>query len=353
MDKDERLITGITMGDPAGIGPEITAKALSKPEIYKICRPLVVGDAAVMELAAKIIGRTDIKIRGIENLSEARYEYGNIDVLDMKLVDMNKFEFGKVSSMAGNAAFRYVEKVIKLAMNGAVDGTVTNAFNKEAVNLSGHHYSGHTEIYAEKTGTKKYTMMLAHENLRVVHVSTHVSLREACDRVKKDRVLEVIEIANRACMDLGIEKPRIGVAGLNPHSGENGLFGREEIDEIIPAIEEAWGKGMDVYGPIPPDTIFSKARGGLYDIVVAMYHDQGHIPLKVVGFVYNQKLKQWDAVAGVNITLGLPIVRASVDHGTAFDQAGTGRASERSLENAIEYSILLSNSRKNKIQNTK
>ena len=191
-------------------------------------------------------------------------------------------------------------------------------------------------------------MMLAHENIRVVHVSTHVSLREACDRVKKERVLEVIRIAYQACRDLGLEQPRIGVAGLNPHSGENGLFGREEIDEIIPAIEAAKAEGIQAEGPVPPDTIFSKARGGWYDMVVAMYHDQGHIPLKVIGFVYNQEQQKWDAVAGVNITLGLPIVRASVDHGTAFDQAGQGIANELSLINAIDYGIRLSKSNKAK-----
>ena len=244
--------------------------------------------------------------------------------------------------MAGNAAFQYVKKVIELAMNHEVDATVTNALNKEAMNLAGHHYSGHTEIYAEYTGTKKYTMMLAHENLRVVHVSTHVSLREACDRVKKDRVLEVIRIADQACKELGIKEPKIGVAGLNPHSGENGMFGREEIEEITPAIEATKGEGIIVDGPVPPDTVFSKARGGWYDIVVAMYHDQGHIPLKVVGFVYNQAEQKWDAVAGVNITLGLPIIRASVDHGTAFDQAGKGVANELSLINAMDYAIRMS-----------
>lgn len=266
--------------------------------------------------------------------------------IDMKLVDPETLERGRVSAAAGDAAFQYVKKVIQLAMAGEIDGTVTNAFNKEAINLAGHHYSGHTEVYAEFTGTKKYTMMLAHENLRVVHVSTHVSLREACDRVKKDRVLEVIRIAHQACRDLGIEKPCVGVAGLNPHSGENGLFGREEIEEIRPAIEAARAQGIDADGPVPPDTIFSKARGGWYDIVVAMYHDQGHIPLKVVGFVYNEREKKWDAVAGVNITLGLPIVRASVDHGTAFDQAGQGTANERSLQNAIDYGLRLAKSKK-------
>ena len=293
-----------------------------------------------MEEALTITGLSGkLKIHGIKEVSEALFEYGTIDVYDMQVVDITELKRKEVSVMAGNAAFQYVKKVIELAMEHKIDATVTNALNKEAMNLAGHHFSGHTEIYAEYTGTKKYTMMLAHENLRVVHVSTHVSLREACNRVKKDRVLEVIRIANQACKQLGIEQPKIGVAGLNPHSGENGMFGREEIEEITPAIQEAKAEGILADGPVPPDTVFSKARGGWYDIVVAMYHDQGHIPLKVVGFVYNQEEKKWDAVAGVNITLGLPIIRASVDHGTAFDQAGAGLASELSLINAMDYAI--------------
>lgn len=348
MEMEERLIIGITMGDPASIGPEITVKALSLEEIYHKCRPLVIGDANVMEAAVRIVGKDGIKIHPVHSVDEALFEPGTIDVYDMGLVDMDQLERGKVSAMAGEAAFRYVEKVIQMALAGEVDGTVTNAFSKEAINLAGHHYSGHTEVYADMTGTKKYTMMLAHENMRVVHVSTHVSLREACERVKKDRVLEVIRIAYQACRNLGIQQPKIGVAGLNPHSGENGLFGREEIEEIIPAIEAANGEGIFAEGPVPPDTVFSKARGGWYDMVVAMYHDQGHIPLKVVGFVYNQERKKWDAVAGVNITLGLPIVRASVDHGTAFDQAGQGVANELSLMNAIDYGIRLSKSNREK-----
>ena len=340
----KKPILGITMGDPASIGPEITVKALSDPAIYEKCSPIIIGDAAVMEAAVGIVGK-NVKINAVSDVKEAKFEFGTIDVYDMKLVDMDKLERGVVSAMAGNAAFQYVKKVIELAMNHEVDATVTNALNKEAMNLAGHHYSGHTEIYAEYTGTKKYTMMLAHENLRVVHVSTHVSLREACDRVKKGRVLEVIRIADQACKELGIKEPKIGVAGLNPHSGENGMFGREEIEEITPAIEAAKGEGIIVDGPVPPDTVFSKARGGWYDIVVAMYHDQGHIPLKVVGFVYNQAEQKWDAVAGVNITLGLPIIRASVDHGTAFDQAGKGVANELSLINAMDYEIRMSEGR--------
>lgn len=339
----QRPIIGITMGDPASIGPEITMKVLSNPMIYEESRPIVIGDINVMEMARKITNLESIQLNAVYDVKDAKYEFGTIDVFDMKLVDIDTLEMGKVSKMAGEAAFQYVVKVIELANAGIVDATVTNALNKESINLAGHHYSGHTEIYADYTNTKSYTMMLAHDDLRVVHVSTHVSLREACDRVKKDRVLEVIKIANEACKQLGIKEPKIGVAGLNPHSGESGLFGTEEIEEIIPAIEAAVAEGIHAEGPVPPDTIFSKARGGWYDIAVAMYHDQGHIPLKVVGFVYNRQEQKWDAVEGVNITLGLPIIRVSVDHGTAFDQAGTGTANELSLLNAIEYAIHLAN----------
>ena len=347
-------IVGITMGDPASIGPEITIKALAEKEVYEKCRPVVIGDLCVMEKALDLLRNLteddrirDMRLRGISDIEEALFEYGTIDVLDMGLVEIDRLRIGEVSEMAGEAAFQYVVKVIGLAMEGKVDATVTNAFNKAAINLAGHHYSGHTEVYADYTNTRQYTMMLAHENLRVVHVSTHVSLREACDRVKKERVLEVIRIADDACRQLGIAKPKIGVAGLNPHSGEGGLFGREEIDEIIPAIEQAKAEGLEVDGPVPPDTIFSKALGGWYDIVVAMYHDQGHIPLKVRGFVYNREKKMWDAVSGVNITLGLPIIRVSVDHGTAFDQAGTGSATALSLLNSIDYAARMAAQRVN------
>ena len=213
--------------------------------------------------------------------------------------------------------------------------------------MAGHHYSGHTEIYADYTHTNKYTMMLAHDDLRVVHVSTHVSLRQACDKVKKERVLECIRIANNACKAIGIQEPKIGVAGLNPHCGENGMFGVEEIEEIQPAINEAMEEGINIpeKKPTPPDSIFSKAIGGWYDIVVAMYHDQGHIPLKVEGFKYNKDLKKWDAVSGINVTLGIPIIRVSVDHGTGFDLAGTGECNQISLVNSIDYAIRLAENR--------
>lgn len=354
-------IIGITMGDPFGNGPEITVRAMSDPQLYDRCRPLVVGDLTSMEYALQVskkLRETDLKLHPIQKVEDALYEYGTIDLLDLGLVpadsipdslDKDKPEpFGiGASKIGGEASFQYVKKVIELAMAKEVDATVTNALSKEAINMAGHHYSGHTEIYAEYTGTDKYTMMLAHEELRVVHVSTHVSLREACDRVKKERVLECIRIANDGCKALGIEKPKIGVAGLNPHCGENGMFGTEEIEEIQPAIDQAMGEGIYIPEgkPTPPDTVFSKAIGGWYDIVVVMYHDQGHIPLKVKGFVYNKKEKHWDAVAGVNVTLGLPIIRASVDHGTGFGHAGSGTANELSLTNAIDYAITLANHR--------
>lgn len=337
----KKPILGITMGDPAGCGPEITVKALMDPHTYEICNPIVIGDSKVFEDSIRILKADKFKINKVNNVKDSKFEYGTIDIYDMDLIDMSKFEYGKVSAMCGDAAFQCVKKVIDLAMAGEIDATITNALNKEAINLAGHHYSGHTEIYADFTKTSKYTMMLAHEDLRVVHVSTHVSLREACDRVKKDRVYDVIKIADSACKSLGIDNPKIGVAGLNPHSGENGLFGTEEKDEIMPAIEMAKSEGINVDGPVPPDSLFSKARGGWYDIVVAMYHDQGHIPLKVIGFVYDKEAKKWGAVSGVNITLGLPIIRSSVDHGTAFGHAGKGVQNEISLVNAIQYGVQL------------
>ena len=348
-------ILGISMGDPYGNGPEITVRALSDATVYERCKPLVVGDETSMRYALKVAEKVQgikLNLNVVNSPAEGKYTYGTIDLLDMKLVPADKIPdtsdldapkpFGVgACAIGGEASFQYVKKVIELAMAGEVDATVTNALSKEAINMAGHHYSGHTEIYADYTHPNKYTMMLAHENLRVVHVSTHVSLREACDRVKKDRVLDCIRIANAGCKALGINEPKIGVAGLNPHCGENGMFGREEIEEIQPAIDEALAEGINIpeKKPTPPDTVFSKALGGWYDIVVVMYHDQGHIPLKVKGFVYNREERHWEAVAGVNVTLGLPIIRASVDHGTGFGHAGSGHANELSLVNAMDYAI--------------
>lgn len=340
----KKPIIGITMGDPAGNGSELSVKAFSDPKLYERCRPILIGDANCMEKAVRLLGKeSELKIHAVQSVADAVFHFGTIDVYDMQLVDMKKHEYGMISKMCGEAAFQYVVKVIELAMNHEIDATVTNAISKEAINMAGHHYSGHTEIYADYTHTSKYTMMLAHEDLRVVHVSTHVSLRQACDRVKKSRVLECIRIADQACKAIGIKEPKIGVAGLNPHCGENGMFGTEEIEEIQPAIDEALAEGICIpeKKPTPPDSIFSKAIGGWYDIVVAMYHDQGHIPLKVKGFQYNRKLQKWDAVSGINVTLGIPIIRVSVDHGTGFDLAGSGTCNPISLQNSIDYAIRL------------
>lgn len=345
-------ILGITMGDVCGCGPEIAVKALMNPKTYEICRPIIVGDSRIVERGIKAVGAEGLTVNPVKNVADAKFTHGTLDVYEHPLdcEDVYAIPYGKVTKIGGEAAFTCVRKVIELAMANEIDGTITGPLNKEAMNLAGYHYSGHTEIYADYTGTRDYAMMLADEKLRVVHVSTHVSLREACDRVKKDRVYKCIHIAQDACEAIGIENPRIAVAGLNPHSGENGMFGTEEIEEISPAIELARADGLNVDGPVPPDTLFSKARGGMYDVCVVMYHDQGHIPLKVTGFVYDENLKRWNSVQGVNITLGLPIIRVSVDHGTAFGKAGNGTASADSLENAIHYGARMAISRKKKME---
>ena len=261
-----RPILGISMGDPFGNGPEITVRALADATIYDRCKPLVVGDESSMRYALKVAEKVNgihLELNVVKTPAEGKYTYGTIDLMDLGLVPAEKIPdtsdldepkpFGVgACAVGGEASFQYVKKVIELAMAGEVDATVTNALSKEAINMAGHHYSGHTEIYADYTHTSKYTMMLAHENLRVVHVSTHVSLREACDRVKKDRVLDCIRIANAGCKALGIKEPKIGVAGLNPHCGENGMFGREEIEEIQPAIDAALAEGINVPEKSPP-----------------------------------------------------------------------------------------------------
>lgn len=355
----KKPIVGITMGDPFGNGAEVTAKALNYCEIYNVCRPVVIGDQCCMERALQTVKKTTgahLVLHVIRNIDDAKFQYGTIDIMNLGLVsdkslpDFKSDEQPKPYGIGpckegGEAAFQYVKKVIELAMDGQVDATVTNAISKEAINMAGHHFSGHTEIYAYYTNTKKYAMMLAHEDLRVIHVSTHVSLREACNRVKRERVLDCIRMGNEACKALGITTPKIAVAGLNPHCGENGMFGTEEKEEIQPAIDEALLEGICIPDkkPVPPDSVFSKAIGGWYDIVVAMYHDQGHIPLKVKGFVFNREKKQWDAVAGINVTLGIPIIRVSVDHGTGYDMAGNGLSNELSLVNSIEAAVQMAN----------
>ncbi|WP_020612381.1 4-hydroxythreonine-4-phosphate dehydrogenase PdxA [Sediminispirochaeta bajacaliforniensis] len=330
----------LTMGDPSGIGPEIIVKALSEKKVYAECIPVVVADGAVLKHAINMVA-SPLKLKRLEDPLEAVGAYGTIEYLELNNVDMDTLVFGKVLASSGKAAFESIDKAIDLSLEKKVAGVITTPINKDSINRAGFHYSGHTEIFAEKTKTKHYAMMLIHDPLRVVHVSTHVSLRKACDLVKKDRVLEVIRLAHGALVQLGFDEPNIAVAGLNPHAGENGMFGDEEMKEIIPAIKQAGAEGLNVSGPLPPDTVFSKALAGQYDVVVVMYHDQGHIPLKLTGFKYDNNTGKWDAVSGVNITLGLPIVRSSVDHGTAFGKAGKGTANPQSMIEAIHYGALL------------
>lgn len=338
--ENARPIVGISVGDPGGIGPEVTVKALASPKVFEQCRPLVIGDASVVRDALRFTG-LNLSVNAIASPELGIYKLGVVDVLDMGNMPIDQVRYGVVTPQQGKASFEYIAKNIELAMTCHIDATVTGPINKAAINEAGYHYAGHTEIYAEMTGTRDYAMMLAEGNFRVAHVSTHVSLREACDRVKRERVLRVIELSHDALLKLGIASPRIGVAGLNPHCGEGGLFGTEDEREIKPAIADAVAKGMNVTGPVPPDTVFSKMAGGMFDLVVVMYHDQGHIPIKLKGFTYDEKNGQWGAVAGVNITLGLPIVRVSVDHGTAFEIAGQGKANPDSMLDSIELAAWL------------
>ncbi len=336
----KKPLLGISMGDPGGIGPEICAKALNDPAIYRICRPLVVGDGGVMADAIRFC-RLPVSIHPCEQPEAGRYSFGSIDVLDLKNLAAGSLRHKQVTAAQGRAAFAYVAKVIELAMAGRIDATVTAPINKAAINAAGYHYAGHTEIYARFTGARDYAMMLVEGKFRVAHVSTHVALRQACDLVRKARIGNVIELAQGILVQMGMASPRLAVAGLNPHCGEGGLFGTEDDQEIAPAVAAARAAGIDAEGPLPADTVFSKMLGGGYDLVVVMYHDQGHIPGKLLGFKYDGKTDTWVSMAGVNVTLGLPIVRTSVDHGTAFDKAGEGRANPQSMLEAIRLAARL------------
>jgi 4-phospho-D-threonate 3-dehydrogenase / 4-phospho-D-erythronate 3-dehydrogenase len=337
-------IVGVSMGDPSGIGPEIVARSLMRESIRRICRPVVVGDARTIDGAARAIG-VPLRVRSIQHVGDAVFAPDALDVIDLKCVDADRLRIGQIDAMSGDAAFRSVTKLIELAQAGEVDATVTAPIHKAALHQAGHHYPGHTEIFARFTGTTDFTMMLAVGALRVVHVSTHVSLRQACDAVTRPRVAAVIRLAHQACVRLGIPAPRVGVAGLNPHAGDDGLFGDEEQLHIAPAVADAAAMGIRVDGPHPADTFFPRLLGGGYDIGVAMYHDQGHIPAKLRGFAFDGTTNRWTRVDGINVSLGLPIVRVSVDHGTAFDQARLGTAGDASMVQAIEHAALLAESR--------
>lgn len=336
--KKRKPVIGITIGDPAGIGAEITVRALGRKEIYKKSKPLVIASKSVIEDAIKMIS-SNLRLHIVKNTEEIKGEFGTIDLLDLDNITLDEFEYGKINKKVGQASLDYIYKGIELAMDKKIDAVVTGPIHKESIKAAGSPHPGHTEIFASRTNTKDYAMMLADKHFRVIHVSTHVSLRKACDLVKKHRVLTVIRLADKALKDLGIQEPKIGVAGLNPHAGEGGLFGNEEIQEIIPAINQAKKDGINVEGPIPPDTIFSKVLGRQYDIAVVMYHDQGHIPMKVMGFKYDKKTNKWSSMSGVNVTVGLPIIRVSVDHGVAFGKAGEGRANEESMIEAIKMAF--------------
>lgn len=332
-----RPLLAITMGDVAGIGPEIIAKALDTEEVYRVCRPLVVGDAGAMNMGMEV-AKINLVVKRIISPADGVYRRGTIDIISLDNIDTSSLIMGRAQSMAGKASVEFVFKAAEMAMRDEVDGMVTAPLNKEAMHMAGYKYPGHTELLAELAHTQDYAMMLIAGSLRVVHVTTHVSLREVPDLITKDRVFKKIRIAHQAAMSLGFDRPRIGVSGLNPHSGEGGLFGREEIEVIAPAIDEARKAGMMVDGPVPPDTVFSKAVGGIYDVVVAMYHDQGHIPVKLQGFRFDEATGKWEDVSGVNTTVGLPFVRTSVDHGTAYGKAGRreGTANPQSLVDAIK-----------------
>ncbi len=324
MNDEYKPLLAITMGDAAGSGPEIITKALADPEISAVCRCVVIGDAAVMKEARQITGMPT-EIRAIHKLTEALFQYGVIEVIDLHNIQVDQLRRGKVDSMAGKAAFEYIKLATDLALTGECDAIVTSAINKEALNKAGYHYDGHTELLAELCGVSAVAMMLVFGQLRIAHVTTHVSLRKAIEMVRPERIITVIKLTDEAVRQMGINKPRIAVAGLNPHAGEGGLFGDEEVKYIKPAIESACRQGINVIGPFPPDSVFFRTVEGQFDAAIAMYHDQGHIAIKMLGITQ-----------GVNVTLGLPIIRTSVDHGTVFGKAGKGTADPSSLIEAIK-----------------
>ncbi|MBO1511816.1 4-hydroxythreonine-4-phosphate dehydrogenase PdxA [Metabacillus bambusae] len=327
----QKPIVGITMGDAAGVGPEIILKSLAKEEMYEISRPLVIGDSKILERAKSFVN-SELKVESVnaENLDYLAYEYGTVYCLDLNLLS-EELTVGQVSPEAGHAAFKYLETAIELAKQQKISAICTAPLNKEALHKGGHKYPGHTEILADLTGTQDFSMMLSAPNLKVIHVTTHVGILDAVKMINPERVYHVIKLAHDTLQKAGINSPKIAVCGINPHAGENGLFGYgEEEEKVIPGVEKAQGEGIDVVGPLPADTLFFRTVRGDFDIVVAMYHDQGHGPVKVLGLD-----------AGVNITVGLPIIRTSVDHGTAFDIAGKGIADEKSLMEAMRQAVEL------------
>ncbi len=318
-----RPTIAITMGDPAGIGPEIIMKALARPEAHELCRPLVIGDAGRLRQAGNIVG-AEIAVDALSSAAEANYSTSAVQCLDLDIVP-DDLAFGEMSPLAGEAAYRFIAKAVEVVQAGDAQGICTAPLSKEALHAAGHKFPGHTELLAHLTGTPEVSMMLVSPKLRVIHVTTHIGLIDAIAKIEPGLVERVITRGHDVLVKAGIANPKIGVCAINPHAGENGLFGQgEEAAKITPAVEKCQAKGWDVRGPLPADTLFFLAGRGDYDMVVAMYHDQGHGPIKVLGLE-----------AGVNITVGLPVIRTSVDHGTAFDIAGKGIADHRSLIEAL------------------
>jgi len=337
--RDARPLLAITMGDPAGVGPEVIVGALARRRVRTVCQPLVIGDARVLQGAAKALGLGSAA-RVVGSAEATRRFPRRVCLLDLGNANPEAIRVGHVSSAAGRAAAEYIEKAVALALAGEVAGVVTAPVNKKALRLAGVPYPGHTEMLAALCGVSEVAMLLVHGEMRVAHVTTHVSVRTACELVTPERVRAVIRLVDRALQQMGLPRRRIAVGGLNPHAGESGLFGDEELRRIVPAIGDAVAEGLDAVGPLPPDTVFARQRAGEFDAVVAMLHDHGHIAIKTVGFTRGRKLKTCATgggmtTAGVNVTLGLPIIRTSVDHGTAFDIAGKGVADPTSMAEAI------------------
>jgi 4-phospho-D-threonate 3-dehydrogenase / 4-phospho-D-erythronate 3-dehydrogenase len=324
-----RPIVGITMGDAAGVGPEIIMKALGQREVHELCRPLVVGDAGRLRQAGRIVGAA-LTVKPVADPAAAAFRQAEVDCIDLALVP-DDLPWGRLSPVAGDAAYHYIARAVELARAGKIHAICTAPLNKEALHAGGHVFPGHTELLAKLSGTQEVSMMLATPKMRVIHVTTHIGLVDAVERIDAGLVERTILRGHEALVRAGLPHPRVAVCGINPHAGEHGLFGRgEEESKVAPGVEAARAKGVLADGPLPADTVFFRAGRGDFDLVVAMYHDQGHGPVKVLGLE-----------AGVNITVGLPFVRTSVDHGTAFDIAGTGKADERSLVEALRQAVAL------------
>lgn len=328
-----RPIIALTMGDAAGIGPEIVMKALGHAELFESCRPLVIGDAGRLRQVAPLTGSA-LAVRPVDGPADALFQPGTLDCIDLGLIPSG-LPFGEISAVCGHAAYCYIARAVELAKAGSIDAICTAPLNKEALHAGGHLYPGHTEMLADLTGTPEVSMMLVAPKLRVIHVTTHIGLIDAVAKIEPGLVERTILRGHDALVRAGIAAPRIGICGINPHAGEHGLFGHgEEEAKIVPAVLATRARGCTVEGPLPADSLFFRASRGDFDLVVAMYHDQGHGPIKVLGME-----------AGVNITVGLPVIRTSVDHGTAFDIAGTGIADEGSLLEALRQAISLAPAR--------